>query len=44
MDVSVIKHQKGGDWKSIFLINDSLVFVVNTQVINLVLLVLKVFG
>jgi hypothetical protein len=30
----VIKHQKGGDWKSISRVNDILVFVVNTPVIN----------
>jgi hypothetical protein len=30
----VIKHQKGGDWKSISWVNDILVFVVNTRVIN----------
>jgi hypothetical protein len=30
----VIKHQKGGDWKSISRVNDILVFVVNTRVIN----------
>jgi hypothetical protein len=30
----VIKHQKGGDWKSISQVNDILVFVVNTRVIN----------
>jgi hypothetical protein len=27
----VIKHQKGGDWKSISWVNDILVFVVNTH-------------
>jgi hypothetical protein len=30
----VIKHQKGGDWKSISRVNDILVFVVNTRVLN----------
>jgi hypothetical protein len=30
----VIKHQKGGDWKSISQVNNFLVFVVNTRVIN----------
>jgi hypothetical protein len=30
----VIKHQKGGDWKSISRVNDILVFVINTRVIN----------
>jgi hypothetical protein len=30
----IIKHQKEGDWKSISRVNDILVFVVNTRVIN----------
>jgi hypothetical protein len=30
----VIKHQKGGDWKSISQVNDILVFVIHTRVIN----------